>query len=95
MIHLYYAAVRLLPDVRMGRPALAFTHRSPLTRDTGEVSRFSCRKYLGVSGVFDYAGLCRGSRLRPGSMLPSASLKTSASWLNIFGAPYPAHLLLG
>jgi hypothetical protein len=27
-----------------------------------EVSRFSCRKYLGVSGVFDYAGLSRISR---------------------------------
>ena len=27
-----------------------------------EVSRFSCMKFLGVSGVFDYAGLTRGSR---------------------------------
>ena len=27
-----------------------------------EVSRFSCMKFLGVSGVFDYAGLIRGSR---------------------------------
>jgi hypothetical protein len=30
-----------------------------------EVSRFSCLKFLGVSGVFDYAGLNRGSRYRP------------------------------
>ena len=29
-----------------------------------EVSRFSCMKFLGVSGVFDYAGLTRNSRYR-------------------------------
>jgi hypothetical protein len=29
-----------------------------------EVSRFSCMKYLGVSGVFDYAGLSGNSRYR-------------------------------
>src|ERR1019366_3692198 len=34
----------------------------PIGRDVPEVSRFSCRKFLGVSGVFDYAGLCRDSR---------------------------------
>ena len=35
-----------------------------LTYATGisEVSRFSCMKFLGVSGVFDYAGLSRNSR---------------------------------
>ncbi len=27
-----------------------------------EVSRFSCMKFLGVSGVFDYAGLSKDSR---------------------------------
>jgi hypothetical protein len=27
-----------------------------------EVSRFSCMKFLGVSGVYDYAGLNRNSR---------------------------------
>ena len=27
-----------------------------------EVSRFSCMKFLGVSGVFDYAGLNKDSR---------------------------------
>src|ERR1035438_1676522 len=32
-----------------------------------EVSRFSCMKFLGVSGVFDYAGLNRNSRYRSGS----------------------------
>ena len=29
-----------------------------------EVSRFSCMKFLGVSGVFDYAGLSGNSRYR-------------------------------
>ena len=29
-----------------------------------EVSRFSCMKFLGVSGVYDYAGLTVGSRYR-------------------------------
>jgi hypothetical protein len=30
-----------------------------------EVSRFSCMKFLGVSGVSDYAGLSSGSRCAP------------------------------
>src|SRR5208337_2726774 len=67
MIHRYYVAVRLFPRVPMGRPALAFAHRSPLARDAWEVSRFSCRECLGVPGVYDYAGLAQGSRYRPGS----------------------------
>jgi hypothetical protein len=33
-----------------------------LTAGISEVSRFSCMKFLGVSGVFDYAGLNRNSR---------------------------------
>ncbi len=39
----------------------------PLTFAAGifEVSRFSCMKFLGVPGVFDYAGLRRDSRYRP------------------------------
>ena len=32
------------------------------TAGNSEVSRFSCMKFLGVSGVFDYAGLDTGSR---------------------------------
>ena len=39
-----------------------------------EVSRFSCMKFLGVSGVFDYAGLSRNSRDSPLLMLPSAHI---------------------
>ena len=33
-----------------------------LTAGISEVSRFSCMKFLGVSGVYDYAGLNRSSR---------------------------------
>src|SRR5262249_42190993 len=32
-----------------------------------EVSRFSCMKFLGVPGVFDYPGLTEDSRCRPRS----------------------------
>ena len=45
-----------------------------------EVSRFSCRKCLGVSGVYDYAGLLGDSRWRPRHMLPSA-------WSDSVGVP--------
>ncbi len=61
MIHRYYAAVRLLEDVSAGLAAIAFS-RSPaawIPRSTAgvfEVSRFSCKKLPGVSGVYDYAG---------------------------------------
>ncbi len=37
-----------------------------------EVSRFSCMKFLGVSGVFDYAGLNQRLAISPLFMLPSA-----------------------
>jgi hypothetical protein len=37
-------------------------HCSGLAAGVSEVSRFSCMKLLGVSGVFDYAGLNRNSR---------------------------------
>jgi hypothetical protein len=33
-----------------------------LTAGISEVSRFSCMKFIGVSRVFDYAGLSRTSR---------------------------------
>ena len=61
MVHRYYAAVRLLGDVHAGRTAFAFTRRpaAGLAAGVSEVSRFSCMKFLGVSGVFDYAGLSR------------------------------------
>jgi hypothetical protein len=36
--------------------------RLTLAAGVSEVSRFSCMKFLGVSGVFDYAGLGRNSR---------------------------------
>jgi serine/threonine protein kinase len=46
-----------------------------------EVSRFSCMKFLGVSGVFDYAGLSRNSRNRSCSCGLRRITKTSASGL--------------
>jgi hypothetical protein len=54
-----------------------------------EVSRFSCLKFLGVSGVFDYAGLSRDSRYRPYSCCLPRILKTSAPGLYLFGAQLP------
>ena len=51
-----------------------------------EVSRFSCMKYLGVSGVFDYAGLSRNSHYRPCPCCLPRITKTSASGLHLFGA---------
>src|SRR5229473_7837477 len=54
-----------------------------------EVSRFSCMKYLGVSGVFDYAGLSGNSRDRPRSCCLPNITKSSASGLHLFGALSP------
>jgi hypothetical protein len=60
----------------------------PLSSEAGisEVSRFSCMKFLGVSGVFDYAGLGRDSRYRPSSYCLPRITRTSASGLHLFGA---------
>jgi len=54
-----------------------------LTFATGipEVSRFSCMKFLGVSGVFDYAGLNKDSRYRSCSCCLPRMLTASASGL--------------
>jgi hypothetical protein len=59
------------------------------TAGVSEVSRFSCLKFLGVSGVFDYAGLSRDSRYRPYSCCLPRILKTSAPGLYVFGAQLP------
>src|SRR4029077_4208627 len=49
-------------------------------------------KFLGVSGVFDYAGLNRCSRHRACSCcLPHIS-RASASGLTVYGAEYPPRL---
>src|SRR5512146_2638177 len=50
-----------------------------LTAGISEVSRFSCMKFIGVSGVFDYAGPNRDSRYRLCSCCPSPIFKTVAS----------------
>jgi hypothetical protein len=64
VIHWYCSAVRLLGNVHVGRTARAFTHRpvAKFTSGISEVSRFSCVKFLGVHGVYDYAGPAWNSR---------------------------------
>jgi hypothetical protein len=58
-----------LGDVYASRVAIAFSASLLSSFPTGfaEVSRFSCTKRLGVSGVYDYAGLTADSRERPQS----------------------------
>src|SRR6266581_8257918 len=67
-----------------------------LTRAAGvfEVSRFSCMKFLGVSGVFDYAGLSRNSRYRPWSCCLPRIYTASASGLYLFAAQSPTPPIL-
>jgi hypothetical protein len=57
-------AVRLLPSPAVLLPGLA--------AGVSEVSRFSCMKFLDVSGVFDYARTEQRLALAPQLMLPSA-----------------------
>jgi hypothetical protein len=59
-----------------------------------EVSRFSWMKFLGVSGVFDYAGLNKDSRYRPCSCCLPRILTASASGLYIFAAQCPTPPIL-
>ena len=66
--------------------------RLTLAAGVCEVRRFSCMKFLGVSGVFDYAGLSRSSRYRACSCCLPCITKTSASGLHLFGAEYPPRL---
>src|SRR5438128_8989287 len=80
----YARAVWLLPSPADLRPGLAV--------GVSEVSRFSCMKFLGVSGVFDYAGLSRCSRYRACSCCLPRITKTSASGFHLFGAEYPPRL---
>src|ERR1700731_1422949 len=59
-----------------------------------EVPRFSCMKFLGVSGVFDYAGLDKDSRYRPCSCCLPHIYTASASGLYIFAAQCPTPPIL-
>src|SRR6266702_1487714 len=54
-----------------------------------EVSRFSCMKFLGVPGAFDYAGLNRSLRYRPCPCCLPHMLTASASGLYLFAAQSP------
>src|SRR5215469_3822697 len=67
----YVRAARLSPSPADLLPGLA--------AGVSEVSRFSCMKFIGVSGVFDYAGPSRDSRYRPCSCCHSPIFKTVAS----------------
>jgi hypothetical protein len=49
-------------------------------------------KFLGVSGVFDYAGLNRSSRYRACSYCLPHITRASASGLPVYGAEYPPRL---
>ncbi len=82
----YMRAVRPKPSPAELRPGL--------TADISEVSRFSCMKFLGVSGVFDYAGLIRNSRYRPCSCCLPRIYTASASGLYLFAAPSPTPPIL-
>jgi hypothetical protein len=62
------------------------------TAGVSEVSRFSCMKFLGVSGVFDYAGPNRNSRYRSCPCCLPRITKSSASGFTVFGADCPPHL---
>ena len=59
------------------------------TAGVSEVSRFSCMKFLGVPGVFDYAELNKDSRYRPCSCCLPRMLTASASGLYVFAAQLP------
>jgi len=52
---------------------------SGLKAGISEVSRFSCTKLLGVSGVYDFAGLNWDSRYCPGPYSLPSTTKASAS----------------
>jgi hypothetical protein len=82
----YVRAVQRLPSPTDLLPGLA--------ADASEVSRFSCMKFLGVPGVYDYAGPSRGSRCRPCSYCLPHMFKTSASGM-IFSElnTHPAYTL--
>ncbi len=68
------------PRVPSGSSPAAFPDRSSrLQLDCGGISQVPCMKLRCVRGVSDRAGSCDDSRLAPSSVLPSVSIKTSAS----------------
>src|SRR5262250_1447106 len=78
---MYMRAVRPEPS-----PAVLFPG---LESGVSEASRFSCMKYLGVPGVFDYAGLNRNSRSCSCSYCLPPLQERRRSGLHLFGAQYP------
>jgi len=72
------AAHRAAASTLVGRTAVL---QLIVVAGISEVSRFSCMKFLGVPGVFDYAGLNRDSRYRPCSCCLPHIYTASASGL--------------
>jgi hypothetical protein len=56
---------RPLPFPGSGGVSARNRRRERLLAGVSEASRFSCMKFIGVSGVFDYAGPSKDSRYRP------------------------------
>ena len=91
LLRRYYAAVRLPATVHVGLIAhrLLPLVRSVSTTDRDGISRFSGVEFLGVPGVFDYAGLNRNSRYRPCSCCLPRVINALASGLYVFAAQCP------
>ena len=89
-LHRYYSAVRPLNGVHVRRAAYAFPDRSPIQRDTAEVSRFSCMLFLDVLGSLTTPGpaFARDCRCRR-CCLP-ATAKGSAPECKVFEAQSPS-----
>ena len=62
--------------------------------DISEVSRFSCMKFLGVSGVFDYAGLTGGSRCASGH-IAFRQIQSVGVLIAIFRSSIPSPPIVG
>ena len=77
-------AVRPMPS-----PAVLL---SGWTAGVAEVSRFSCMKFIGVSGVCDYAGLKQELALTLLLMLPTANVKDGGVRNDLYEAEYPPRL---
>jgi hypothetical protein len=76
--------------------AIALSRQPAVYFPTGipEVSRFSCTKFPGVSGVYDFAGLTAGSRYRPRSCCLPPNPEHRRPDCNFSKLDTPAHLYL-
>ena len=82
MVHRYYAAVdSSVTYTRAVWPGPSPADLPDWASGVSAVSRFLCMKFLGVPGVFDYAGLSMDSRCRPCSCCLPHIFTASASGL--------------